>query len=195
MPTLNKIDAASATGKTKQILDGFQKALGTVPNVVLTLANSPAAVNAYSSFSAALAEGKLSAKTRQQLAIAVANANSCDYCLSAHTAIGKLVGLGADDLSRAQAADAVDDKTAAALRFAVKVVKERGHLPASEVDTLRAAGYSDGEVVEIIGHVALNIFTNYFNHIAGTEIDFPVVHGTTHRVSNPDGRLKIGLQE
>ncbi len=176
MQTLPSLDTAAATGKTKAIFDTMQKNLGTVPNLLRALANSPAALNAYVSFSGALAEGKLSAKTREQLALAVANANSCEYCLSAHSALGKLAGLGQDDLIAAQKGEAQDPKTAAALAFAVKVVRDRGQLPASEVDTLRAAGFTDGEVAEIIGAVALNIFTNYFNHIAGTEIDFPVVH-------------------
>jgi uncharacterized peroxidase-related enzyme len=181
MQTLNSIDPASTTGKTKQIFDGFQKNLGTVPNLLRVLANSPAALNAYVSFSGALDAGKLPAKTREQIAIAVANTNSCDYCLSAHTALGKLAGLGADDLTRAQKADAQDAKTAAALRFATKLVRERGMLPASEVDALRSAGYADGEVAEIVAVVAINIFTNYFNHIAGTEIDFPVVRSSSSR--------------
>ena len=121
------------------------------------------------------------AKTGEQIAIAVANANSCEYFLSAHTALGKLAGLGADDLTRAQNAEARDAKTAAALRFAVKVVRDRGLLPPSEVDALRSAGFTDGEVAEIVAAVVLNIFTNYFNHIAGTEIDFPVVHSSSNR--------------
>jgi uncharacterized peroxidase-related enzyme len=173
---LKAIDPATATGKTKQLFDGLQQKLGMVPNLAKVLANSPAALNAYLSFSGALGESKLSAKTREQIAVAVANSNNCDYCLSAHNALGKLAGLGADDLSLAQSAEARDPKTAVALRFAVKVVRERGNLPVSEVESLRAAGYSDREIAEIIAAVALNIFTNYFNHIAGTDIDFPVVH-------------------
>ncbi len=181
MQTLKSIDPAGTTGKTKQIFDGFQKKLGTVPNLVRVLANSPAALNGYISFGAALDAGSLPATTREQIAIAVANTNSCNYCLSAHTALGKLAGLGADDLTRAHNADAQDAKTAAALRFAAKLVRERGILPASEVGALRSAGYSDGEVAEIVAVVALNIFTNYFNHIAGTEIDFPAVRSSSIR--------------
>ena len=176
MQTLKSLDPASATGKTKQIFDSFQKALGTVPNLVRTLANSSAALNAYVNFNAALSEAKLSAPLREQLAIAVANVNSCDYCLSAHTALGKLAGLAIEDLTLAQSAEANDAKTSVALRFAADVVRKRGLLPASQVEVLRAAGFTDGEIAEIVAVVAINIFTNYFNHIAGTEIDFPVVH-------------------
>ena len=178
MQTLNSIDPASAAGRTRQIFDGLRNNLGAVPNLMRVLADSPAALNAYMSFSGALAEGKLSARTREQLAIAVANANSCDYCLSAHNALGKLAGLATDDLALAQNGEATDQQTAAALRFATEVVRKRCLLPPSEVEALRTAGYSDGEVAEIVAVVALNIFTNYFNHIAGAEIDFPVVKAT-----------------
>jgi uncharacterized peroxidase-related enzyme len=181
MQTLKTVDPASATGKTKQIFDGLQKALGTVPNLMRTLASSPAALNAYMSFNGALGDGKLPAALREQLAIAVANANSCEYCLSAHHALGKLAGLSSSALGLAQKAEAEDAKTKAALQFAVEVVRRRGMLSPSEVDTLRKTGYSDGEITEIIAVVAINIFTNYFNHIAGSEIDFPVVHATTAR--------------
>jgi uncharacterized peroxidase-related enzyme len=176
MQILKSIDNASATGKTKQIFDSLQKHLGTVPNLVRVLANSPAAVNAYASFSGALDQGVLPAKTREQVAIAVATANSCDYCLSAHTALGQVAGLATDELKLAQKAESADKKTAAALQFAVNVVRKRGIVSPAEVEELRSVGYSDAEVVEIIAGVALNIFTNYFNNIVGTDIDFPVVH-------------------
>ncbi len=178
MQTLKRIEPAVATGKTKRIFDAFQRSFGTVPNSVLTMANSPAALNAYVSFSGALNEAQLPAGAREQIAIAVANANSCEYCLSAHTAVGKLAGVADADLARARTAEAADPKTAAALRFAVRVVRERGRVPVSEVEALRAFGYSDGEITEIVAAVALNVFTNYFNHIAGTEIDFPIVRAT-----------------
>ncbi len=179
MQTLKRIEPAVATGKTKQIFDAFQRSLGTVPNLMRTLANSPAALNAYVSFSGALNEAQLPAPLREQIAIAFANTNYCDYCLSAHSALGKLAGVSDADLTRARTADAADEKAAAALRFAVNVVRERGRVPSSEVEALRAFGYSDGDIAEIVAAVALNMFTNYFNPIAGTEIDFPVVHATS----------------
>ena len=181
MQVLKSMDPAGATGKTKQIFDGLQKTLGTVPNLMRTIANSPAALNAYMSFNAALSEAKLPAPLREQLAIAVANVNSCDYCLSAHNALGKIAGLASRDLVLARDAEASDAKTAVALRFAAAVVRKRGMLEPSEVEVLRGAGYTDGEITEIVAVVAINIFTNYFNHIAGTEIDFPVVEATPVR--------------
>lgn len=181
MQNLPAVNPADTTGKTKQIFDALQKSLGVVPNLMRTLANSPAALHAYMSFNAALGEAQLSAALREQLAIAVADVNTCDYCLSAHTALGKLAGLSGNDLALARNAEASDPKTAAALQFATAVVRKRGMLSAADVNTLRVAGFSDGEVTEIIAVVAINIFTNYFNHIAGTEIDFPVVTATAAR--------------
>jgi uncharacterized peroxidase-related enzyme len=181
MQTLKSIDPASVSGKTKQIFDALQKNLGTVPNLLRALANSPVALSAYVNFNSALGEAKLSGRLREQIAIAVANVNSCDYCLSAHNALGKLAGLGENDLSLAQKAEASDSKTAAALRFAAEIVRKRGLVPSSEIDAVRAAGYGDGEIAEIVAVVAINIFTNYFNHIAGTEIDFPVVKAAAAR--------------
>src|SRR6516162_4954613 len=108
MQTIKPVDVATASGKNKQIFDGLHRALGTVPNLMRTLANSPAALNAYMSFNAALGEARLPAALREQLALTVANVNSCDYCLSAHSALGKLAGLASDDLLLAQNADASD---------------------------------------------------------------------------------------
>ena len=181
MPNLKSIDPAAVTGKTKQIFEGLQKSLGKVPNLMRTLANSHAALNAYMGFNAALGEAAISPKLREQLAIVVANVNTCDYCLSAHNALGKLAGLSADDLALAQNDEAADPKTGVALRFAAAVVRKRGVLGATEVKALRDAGLTDGEIAEIVAVVAINIFTNYFNHIAGTEIDFPVVKSTPAR--------------
>jgi uncharacterized peroxidase-related enzyme len=175
MQRLKSLNPATATGKTKDIFDALQKNLGVVPNLMRTLGNSPAALTAYIGFNAALGESKISATLRELLAITVANANTCDYCLSAHYALGKLAGLSSNDLSLAQTGKASDEKTGVTLRFAAAIVQKGGLLGASGVKTMHNAGYSDEEIAEIIAVVAINIFTNYFNHIAGTDIDFPVV--------------------
>jgi len=178
MSTFKSIEPAEATGQTKQLFDALQRNLGMVPNLAKQLANSPAVLKAYLNWGATLSEGVLPAQLREQIAVAVASANGCDYCLSAHTVLGSLTGLKPEQLEAAQSGEASDARSAAALRFAVKVVAERGHIKADEIDNLRSAGLTDAEIVEIVAVVAVNIFTNYFNHIAGTEIDFPVVHAT-----------------
>lgn len=177
MPKLTPIDPATATGRTKQLLNKVQQKFGRVPNITRLLANSPAALDGYLNFSAALAGGRLDPQLRERIAIAVASENGCDYCLSAHTAAGKMIGLSADELAAAQQGNSSGEKESAALRFATKLVRERGWVADEDVAALRQAGFDDGEIVEIIAAVVLNIFTNYFNHVAQTEVDFPRVKG------------------
>jgi uncharacterized peroxidase-related enzyme len=179
MSRLNPIDPQAASGKTRELLGAVEKALGLTPNMMRVMANSPAVLEAYLNFSGALSMGRLSARLREQLALAVAQANACDYCLSAHTALGKLAGLNEAEISASRQSQAGDDKTAAALRFARRIVESRGELSDAEVSAVRQAGYEDAEIAELIANVSLNIFTNYFNHIAGTVIDFPKVTAAT----------------
>ena len=175
MPRLNAIDPSIATGKAKELLDGVKTKIGMVPNLMRTFANSAAALEGYLSFSGALGGGLLSAKVREQIALAVADANSCEYCLSAHTAIGKRVGLSENEIAASRQASSGDARTDAALKFAHQIVIKRGEVGDRDVQSVRAAGFSDGEITEIVANVALNIFTNYFNHVAQTVVDFPKV--------------------
>jgi uncharacterized peroxidase-related enzyme len=173
MTRLTAINPTEATGKAKNLLDAVNQKLGLTPNMMRTMANSPAVLEGYLNFSGALAGGSLNAKVREQIALAVAETNSCGYCLSAHSAIGQMVGLGKEGITAARQAAAADAKTDAILKFARKIVLERGELNDADVAQVRAAGLDEGEVTEVVANVALNIFTNYFNHIAGTVIDFP----------------------
>lgn len=175
MPRLNALDPKETTGKTKELLDGVKAKIGMIPNLMRTFANSPAALEGYLNFSGALSGGLLDAKLREQIALTVADANSCEYCLSAHTAIGKLVGLHENELVASRKASSTDARTNAALMFAHQLVVKRGEVDDADVRTVRAAGFNDGEITEIIANVALNIFTNYFNHVAQTVVDFPKV--------------------
>ncbi|HEX5084254.1 MAG TPA: carboxymuconolactone decarboxylase family protein [Blastocatellia bacterium] len=175
MPRLNAIDPKEATGKAKELLDGVKAKFGSVPNLMRMFANSPATLEGYLSFSGSLADGALNAKLREQISVLVADANSCEYCLSAHTAIGKMVGLSEGDLLSSRQANSGDAKIDAALKFAHQIVVKRGEVLDSEVQAVRNAGYGDAEITEIIANVALNIFTNYFNHIAQAVVDFPKV--------------------
>ncbi len=173
MPRIAPVDPSKATGKAKELLDGVQQKYGRVANVVAGLANSPAALEAYLKTQEALGNGSLDVKLREQIALLVAQANGCEYCVSAHTAIGKMVGLDDKQLTGARQAATGDGKTDAALRFARTVVERRGWVTDEDLAAVRQAGWSDGEVVEIIANVVGNFFTNYFNHVAGTEVDFP----------------------
>lgn len=161
--------------KATEQLDGVKQMLGSTPNLFKTLAHSSAALGYYLSGVSALSGTKISGALREQLALTVAGANSCDYCASAHTALGGLQKIERSELTQNLNAKSSDTKTEAALIFARKIVDLRGQVSDVDVSNVRTAGYNDAEIVEIVAVVSLNIFTNYFNHIAQTVIDFPLV--------------------
>lgn len=169
------IDTASATAGQRAVLDQIHSAFGTVPNMFRAVANSEAALQQMWSAFGALGGGQIPAKLGEQIAVAVANRNDCGYCLAAHTALGRKAGASQEEMQAAQIGHSSDAKTAAALRFALALVEQRGAVSSAEVARLREAGFSDGEVVEILAHVALNLFTNYVNVAFDVPIDFPQV--------------------
>jgi uncharacterized peroxidase-related enzyme len=175
MPRIKAIEHANATGQAKELFDAVKANLGIVPAMTRTMVHSPAVLESYLSFSGALGRGALNAKLREQIAITVAPVNGCQYCLSAHTVIGKMAGVSEHNLAASRQARSSDAKTEAALKFALSVVEQRGRIADADFDAVRRAGYTDGEIAEIIAHVALNIFTNYFNNITQVEVDFPPV--------------------
>ena len=175
MPRLKAIETAEAEPKAKAFLEGVQKKLGMTPNLMRTMANSPAVLEAYLGLGNTLGKGTLSPKLREQIALTVSELNGCHYCLSAHTALGKMVGLGDEEITDSRRGLSPDRKTEAVLQFARKVSSERGWVSDDDVASLRAAGTTDAELAEIVGVVALNIFSNYFNHVADTDVDFPEV--------------------
>lgn len=173
MARLPIIDPQTAAGPAKDLLSGVQRKLGFVPNLMKTLAVSPATLGAYLGFGEHLSKGILSPKLREQIAVTVAYSNSCQYCLSAHTAIGGMLGLTPEQLEAAYTAESNDPQIEAALQFAQLLVSKQGHVSDDELAKVREAGYGDAEIAEIVGHVALNVFTNYFNSVAQTDVDFP----------------------
>jgi uncharacterized peroxidase-related enzyme len=175
MQRISAVNPAEAAGKAKQLLDSVQAKLGMTPNLMKTLATSPAALEAYLNFGAALGTGHLDAKFREQIALAVAQANSCEYCLSAHSAIGKVVGLKAEEIAASRESHSSDVKLNAGLQFVQALVVQRGMVSDQALDQVKAAGFSDGDIAEIVANVAINILTNYFNHVARTDVDFPRV--------------------
>jgi uncharacterized peroxidase-related enzyme len=175
MSRLPVIQTESATGKAKELLEGVQAKLKITPNMTRVMANSPAVLQGYLAFSGALAGGVLNAKLREQLALAVGEQNSCEYCVSAHTAIGKMTGLTDSEADAARSARSDSPKIDAALHFAHEVVAKKGQPTDADFAQVRAAGWNDAEIAEIIAHVALNIFTNYFNNATQVEVDFPKV--------------------
>jgi uncharacterized peroxidase-related enzyme len=172
IPTPASIETSPAASRPS--LEAVKKQLGSVPNLFRIVGNSPAGLEGYLGLNGALGKGTLDVRTRQRLAVHVAELNGCDYCLSAHTFLGKNVAKLADEeLAANRDGASTDPKAAAALAFAGKVVRARGHVDAADVAAVKAAGYDDAQVVEILLHVALNTLTNYVNTALATEVDFP----------------------
>lgn len=159
----------------KPILDAVHKQLGVVPNMFRLIAQSPAALQGFVANNGALGKA-LDVKTRERIALAVAQVNGCDYCLSAHSYLGlNLAKISPEEIALNRKGQSGDAKADAAVRFAAKVVRERGHVTGADVAAVRDAGFSDTQIVEILAVTAENIFTNLLNIVAQTDIDFPVV--------------------
>ena len=176
MTRIHPVKPESATGRTAELYSGITSQLGMVPNLHQTMATSLPLLEGYVGLSGALGKGTLGLKTATLIALTVAEANACDYCLSAHTFIGaNMAKLDAVAMTDARQGHAEDRKTAAILKLAKTLIAKRGRLSDADVSAARETGVTDAEIGEVIGHVALNTLTNYFNNTAGTEIDFPVV--------------------
>ena len=181
MARVKMVDPAQATGKSKELLTALQNNIKSVPNLAKALANSPAALKAWMEFDGALAKGSLNAKLRQEIALAVGQKNGCEYCVSAHTAIGRAAGLTEQQILASREGHGTSLKDTAALTFARELLERHGQVPASSIQALRDHGFTDGEIAEIFAHVALNIFTNYFNIALDVEVDSPRV--AVHQVA------------
>lgn len=174
IPTPASIEAAPEAARP--LLGAVQKQLGSVPNLFRVVAHSPAALEGYLGLNGALAKGSLDSRTRERIALAVAERNGCGYCLAAHSYLGRnLVKLDEAEIAANRAGGSTDPRADAAVRFAVRVVETRGHVADGDLAAVRAAGFTDAQVIEIVLHVALNTLTNYVNEVAGTEVDFPAV--------------------
>lgn len=170
---IQPVEPQLATGAIKQTFEQLQERFGMVPNLQRILANAPAALEGLTSLAAALAGGTFDDRTRERLALTVAESNLCAYCLSAHAFVGERIGQSHGEIDDAIRARATDPKTDAILKLARSIVVQRGELTDGDLERARAAGLSDGEIVETVANVALNIFENYISHIARPAIDFP----------------------
>ena len=166
----------SAPAASKPLLEGVHKKLGVVPNLFRVAALSPAALEGLLGLSGALSK-TLDVRTRERIAIAVAEENGCDYCLSAHTYLGlNLAKIAPEDAALARKGASTDAKAAAGVRFAVQIARNRGGVSGTDIAVVKEAGYSEAQIVEMVALVAENVFTNFLNRVAQTDIDFPVLH-------------------
>ncbi|MCB1886006.1 MAG: peroxidase-related enzyme [Rhodocyclaceae bacterium] len=175
MSRITTVEPATANPEQKALFDAIASQLGMVPNFLKVFANSPAALRAFLGLHGIAGEGALEPRTRERIALALAEQNSCQYCLSAHTAIGRKAGLDAAEIDANRAGTSRDAKAAAAVTFARALVEHKGEVTTAELLAVRNAGYDDGEIVEIITHVGMNLLTNILGKASRVEIDFPKV--------------------
>jgi len=181
---IQTLNPDTTTGKSKELFDAVQNKLGFIPNLIKVFGNSPATLQSYLTLGDLTASGNFSNKFREQLALAIAEENSCNYCLSAHTAIGKMNGLTDEQTEQNRQGRSSDDKVAVGLQFAQSITKNRGNVSTEEIEAVKAAGYNDGDILEIVLNVVSNTLTNYVNHIAETEVDFPKVEAGKFTVNS-----------
>ena len=169
------LDISKTSTQSRELMSQIHKAFGASPNMFKAVANSPAALKSMWAAFGALGSGVIPAVLGEKIAVAIANRNRCEYCLAAHTVLGKGAGATAEDMAEAQAGRSQDPQTAAAITFALKVVSDRAQVGEADIATLRAAGFDDEHIVEILAHIALNLFTNYVNVAFDIPVDFPKV--------------------
>lgn len=175
MTTIAPLDTTTADPATAAVLKAVKDKIGMVPNLYATLAKAPAALDSLLRINQAIGAGRLTAKERAVVALATSQANSCQYCLSAHTLLGKHAGLGPEQTRAARAGTGATPREAAIAAFSRSLVEKRGHVGADAIKGYQDAGLSEGDLLEIVANVAATTLTNYTNNIAGTPIDFPVV--------------------
>ena len=177
MTRIQPINEITADAETTELLGLVKKKMGSVPNLISTMANSLSVIKAYLGFNQALSTGTLSPRLREQIALLVSETNNCEYCLAAHTVIGMGTGLSKQETMDARRGTSRSDKERVALEFTRQIVLNHGIVTDNDIMQIRQAGYSDGEIAEIVANIALNIFTNYFNLVAETEVDFEAAPG------------------
>ncbi len=173
MPVIEPVVLDKANAEQKKVLEGIKAKMGKIPNIYATMAHSPSTLGAMLEYSAGLKKGVLGPREIEAIALAVAQANDCDYCLAAHTVIGKMSGLTLEETIESRQGRSRDPKMDALVKLAAEIVKTNGSPSQNAIDNFRKAGYGDAALIELIAWVCYDMFTNYFNHIAQTQSDFP----------------------
>ena len=173
MPRLKVVTPEQATGATKDIYDDLQKKAGKVISIFQGMGNSPAALNAYLSMSSALKRGQLSPQDREAIYLAVSEQNGCNYCVAAHVQIAKGAGMSEQDITAIRKLQPTEAKHQALIKFVTKVMETKGFVEDDDIQAVKDAGYNDGQIAETIAFIGLATYSNLFNHVYGTPLDFP----------------------
>jgi uncharacterized peroxidase-related enzyme len=175
MPRIHPVPDHDARGRSRELIESLKTKLGTCPNIYRTLAHSPAALEGVLHLTQSLTGTSISGQDRERIALLSAQLNRCGYCLSAHTLIGGMSGLSGEEIEAARKGESTDPKSQAMLSLAQSIIATQGNVPDDALVAARTANLSEAEIVETVVVVAMNILTNFFNHVADTEIDFPQV--------------------
>lgn len=175
MSRINIVTNENANTEQQELFAAINKQLGMIPNFLKILANSPTALKAFLGLHSITGDGSLDPLTKERIALTLAEQNECQYCVSAHTAIGRKVGLSGEEINANRAGTSEDEKAAVAVKFARALAEHRGEVTSAEILEIRNAGYSDSDIVEIITHVGMNMLTNILGKASQVEIDFPKV--------------------
>lgn len=176
MTNFAPIEPATATAPAAELFTQVNNTFGLVPNMTKVMANSPALLKAYLALAGAVSGGALPAGTRERLAIATAQLNGCEYCLSAHTYIGATIAkVETAELEAARTAHSDDPHIEALLQLSNEIAANNGDVSQADLQAARRHGVTDEEIGEVVANLALNILTNYFNLVAEVDNDWPVV--------------------
>ena len=173
MSRLHVVEPNEAAGEVKEIFGVFEQKLGKVINIFKGMGNSAAALKAYTGLSGAVAAGELSNEDREAIYLSLSEKNDCGYCVAAHTMLAEKAGLSADEIIEFRRGGSSNEQRDALIRFVFRVVESNGFVDDAEIETVREAGYSDGQIAESVAMIALVTYTNLFNHVFGSELDFP----------------------
>lgn len=173
MQRIPALDPATLTGRGQELAQGIQAKMGMVPNIYRAMVHSPAVLEAVQSLNAALDRGVLRRGAQELLAVYVGELNGCHYCVSAHSMSAKGLKIPDEEVLAARRGQSADPKMAAMLRLARSIMETRGKVPDEELSQARSAGLNDAEIVEVCANVARNIYTNYFNNLAQSQLDLP----------------------
>lgn len=173
MPRLHVVEPNEATGEVKEIFGVFEQKLGKVINIFKGMGNSAAALKAYTGLSGALGAGELAAEDREAIYLSLSEKNDCGYCVAAHTMLAQKAGLTPEEIIEFRRGTSSNAKRDALIRFVFRTVETNGFVDDADVEAVREAGYSDGQIAESVAMIALVTYTNLFNHVFGSELDFP----------------------
>ncbi|MCX5211178.1 carboxymuconolactone decarboxylase family protein [Kitasatospora sp. NBC_00240] len=175
MSRMPQLTTDTATGEQRELIEDTRKQLGRVPNLYAAMANGPAALRGYLALRDALVGGSFDTRRREQLALFIAQRNGCTYCVSAHSMRGGKVGMTSDELLLTRQGADADPHMNQVLRITGEIMATGGRVTDEAVAEARRAGVTDAELTEIVAHIALNVLSNYFNHLAEPDLDFPLV--------------------